>query len=170
MNWRPNIPYRSGGNERSQVSHSRARQSSHVLKGRQPGHHRRKAAADLVVGQVQVPARTHKHHRSPPRQASTQPTHACCCCARARSPQPQQYSQASAANTPTAHSSQPHTTRTTHRHTHSQSTAHAAHADTEANAHCTPHMPPLTHYQAHTAHIARTEGTTVRTPPTESCR
>jgi hypothetical protein len=55
----------------------------HVLKGRQPGHHRRKAAPDLVASQVQVPARTHMHHHSPPRQASTQPTHACCCWARA---------------------------------------------------------------------------------------
>jgi hypothetical protein len=61
------------------------------------------------------------HHT---RQASTQPTHACCCYAHARSPGPQQHSQPTTVHTPTAHSSQPHTTRTTHRHmqrTHSSS-------------------------------------------------
>ena len=54
--------------------------TQHVPQGRQPGHHRRKAAADLVVGQAQVPARTHMHHHSPPGQASTQPSHAYRCC------------------------------------------------------------------------------------------
>jgi hypothetical protein len=112
----------------------------HARQRRQPGHHRRKAAADLVAGQVQVPARTHMHPHSP-HTASVDTAEP-----RMLLLRPRALTRAATALA-THHGSHTHCTivtaihgRTSHRHTHSHNTSHAAHEHTEADAHPSPHM------------------------------